>query len=854
MATTSLSRGSSHTDAEPVTAVYKNMTLTSPTVYIDFKTAYATNACGKTIGKTYPGAILGIDPHSLYSVQAQFDYFVEPLDEGEATSTFYQSAFFNFHNLAGLVPASVYRAQPSCMANGCYTIFNDYRPVLVLPSEIRHMDPAWKSCGLDWRGAWDPPIALHPAAVIDPVTTSVGASYTISASPHSTVSGPATQTAAVNGPKGSTSLLAKASSMLPISASVQQRTSSTEPSDGASASEDAQSQQPSVGVNPSASSTLIATSAIQITTTIQVVAQSSATATQGTDTATVIAGSSQVEPVSSSSAVDAGSGTDAPNTPAPPGPAVDPTISTAASTQVFSSSADDPTQYFTSTTLFVAGQEVSSANGGIVVGATTLSAGGNPVTVSGVAYSAATNGGLVLVSDSYAPVSEPSPTNAYQVLSQAQQAASSTTSPVDPAIVTDAQGSQRFFVPATNGGYVADGSITLSAGGTASVAGLGVVSAASDGVVITNSAGIQSTATYISSQSSVTGAVFTVSSLPYTVIAGPSGTLLLEEGGTIATAAQGRPVTFAGGQVLSVGADGNPIVAGQTVRLSALTTVQSNADTSVQLQAAVTFGSETLTAMLVTADPKLVQLGSVVLSVGGAAEVSGDHTISAASNGVVEDGTLIAFTTPSSTTVLAPLAMLTLSGTTMTAAQQSGGTVRVGSQLLVPGGEPATLDGHTISAAAGGIVDEGTTIILSRPISSNTDIEIEGVLTIGSSLLTAVQASVTGIWTVGGDTLSVGGSALVSDKHTISAASSGLVDNGRSVGFSTLTSTIQAVSVSLPVITTASTAGQATCAGAGGSSANVSPSTITSKAASARMGVGLSYVFVVSALLLLSGL
>lgn len=131
MATSTRSSNVSHTQSRPITALYKNTTLTSPTVYIDFKTAYATNACGKTVGNTYPGAILGIDPNSLYSIQAQFDYFVEPLDEGEATSTFYQSALFDFHNLEGLVPASVYRAQPSCLANGCYTIFNDYRPVLV---------------------------------------------------------------------------------------------------------------------------------------------------------------------------------------------------------------------------------------------------------------------------------------------------------------------------------------------------------------------------------------------------------------------------------------------------------------------------------------------------------------------------------------------------------------------------------------------------------------------------------------------------------------------------------------------------------------------------------------------------
>lgn len=77
MATASLRRNAtSLASAEPSTALYKNTTLTSPTVYIDFQTAYATNNCGQTVGGTYPGAIVGVDPHSLYSVLGSRDYFV----------------------------------------------------------------------------------------------------------------------------------------------------------------------------------------------------------------------------------------------------------------------------------------------------------------------------------------------------------------------------------------------------------------------------------------------------------------------------------------------------------------------------------------------------------------------------------------------------------------------------------------------------------------------------------------------------------------------------------------------------------------------------------------------------------
>ncbi|KAI6862564.1 hypothetical protein KC338_g6186 [Hortaea werneckii] len=196
MATKSLRANTTSTLSQPVTAIYRNMTLTSPTVYIEFKTAYATDACGYTVGNQHPGAIIGVDPKSLYSVYAKLDYFVDTLDHGGGTTTFYQSNPFNFHDLSGLAPGPAYEAQPSCWDNGCNTIFNDYHPVLVLPSQVRDLDPAFASCGLDWRGAWDPPIALQPAEVLAPVITAVEPKYTQPASPKSTVPLPPAETAA----------------------------------------------------------------------------------------------------------------------------------------------------------------------------------------------------------------------------------------------------------------------------------------------------------------------------------------------------------------------------------------------------------------------------------------------------------------------------------------------------------------------------------------------------------------------------------------------------------------------------------------------------------------------------------
>ncbi|TKA31230.1 hypothetical protein B0A54_15285 [Friedmanniomyces endolithicus] len=178
-----------------------NQTLTWPSVYISFQTAYATNDCGHTVGQTFPGALLPVDPSSLYSMQGDFDYFVAT-SSGQL-STFYPSARFNFDDVTGLVPVSVYIAQPSCIAYGCFTVYPDYAPVLVLPQQVRDFDPAWKSCALDWRGAWDPPVALTPQAVVASVTMPGIVVTTSAAAPQSGISAPAQQTQGVGVPSSS---------------------------------------------------------------------------------------------------------------------------------------------------------------------------------------------------------------------------------------------------------------------------------------------------------------------------------------------------------------------------------------------------------------------------------------------------------------------------------------------------------------------------------------------------------------------------------------------------------------------------------------------------------------------------
>ncbi|KAI7329541.1 hypothetical protein KC315_g6104 [Hortaea werneckii] len=184
------------------TAMYENVTLTSPSVYISFHTAYANNECGSQVGKRYPGAILPLDPDELSSVYGLYGTLYstlsDPLFPVPVASAYLKAASYNLADLNWPVPVSAYQNQPKFKLGGeiFSVVFDDYRPVLAVPPQIREMDPAWKTCELDWEGLYDPPRALQPARTMAGVTTSTGRGIeqTDPASPSSGPKAPASRT------------------------------------------------------------------------------------------------------------------------------------------------------------------------------------------------------------------------------------------------------------------------------------------------------------------------------------------------------------------------------------------------------------------------------------------------------------------------------------------------------------------------------------------------------------------------------------------------------------------------------------------------------------------------------------
>lgn len=141
----------------PQTALYGTTTLTAPTVYISFQTAYALNDCGTQVGARHPGALLPLHISQLSSVWGLYGTLysqgIDPLDP-VASTPYLRAGPFNLADLNWPVPASAYMNQPKfALGREIFSVvFDDYNPVLAVPPQVRGLDEKWEGCALDWVG------------------------------------------------------------------------------------------------------------------------------------------------------------------------------------------------------------------------------------------------------------------------------------------------------------------------------------------------------------------------------------------------------------------------------------------------------------------------------------------------------------------------------------------------------------------------------------------------------------------------------------------------------------------------------------------------------------------------------
>ncbi|KAK3636584.1 hypothetical protein LTR56_014057 [Elasticomyces elasticus] len=710
------------TTPQAVTAIYKNLTLSSPSIYIEFKTAFALDNCGQSVGGRYPGAIISLDPEELYTIQADFDFFVvtTTVREQLETRTFYQSAPMNYHDLTGLPPGAAFQAMPICVAEPCDIITpSRYHPQLVLPTQVRALDAAWTTCGLDWQGLWDPPKVLQPAEVIDPITTPVASQQSQTMLQSSDAAG----TAAV--PFVSTAIETTEGHLIPTSNVL-------------------------LGLPTGATqSNEIQSTAVARPGTTPVPAQPAAPI----QSISSIDGNTSSEPIGAPGALQSA---DVPEA------ATVPIISHDASPASLSQPAEQM-----SATIVSASNAVSTAVPKATSSAdltATESADTIPLPLPEQSPEATYETGVpTSASNIGQTTAQASPTNALDVLTQAQYFALLLTPGfTDPASQANSDG--LLYVPVGSGSRSIgtfnpppEAATSLDPGAIISM-DVTVNTGTSAG---TEDPNIMSGNTALQMPSSLAALLDPLGSLTLTaapILPTNDGTEVGLSLGTQTLAVDGHPVTISG---YTISAPPNGIsVDGTVIQYSDLSAAPVASISAIAATLALILsGSSVPTGS--RAFDGAIQLDSQTLSPGGTAAILAEHTLSAASDGAVLDGTTTATFQTTGHTISTSTEAILLSldpSNTMTAIREpksDSGTAPgwiIGGQTLVPGGSALVISSHTFSVASGEILEDGTKVSYSTAIQVSGQAEATDSLAgMKSGFLPAVETA-KAVFTTGAST------------------------------------------------------------------------------------------------------
>ncbi|KAK4498576.1 hypothetical protein PRZ48_011234 [Zasmidium cellare] len=492
-------------------------------VYVSLDSAYASNSCGP-VGGTHSASVFTLATSQVYSVPfnfsncamvgAQFDFAnLNPevpfaaWEEAGAISGCPSSDDFNKDGLCG----DFINGNDDCLAF-CTTIYDRaYHPNIVVPTQIRNLDPAWGTCVPQLEGIYDPPQALTQA-LVEAKPTAPGASPTAPSAtpaPAQSASEQSSPTAAPRLTDGLTTPLPKSTPEPSPQSSPDASTPSAEPESLGSATpaqsgqntptpeqspdpeqspspEPVPSPEPSPSLNqpqspeqsptaePSPSqnspsgnqSPAPQKTEDEPTNPVQNTGNPAQSPSGGDNTANTPAGANST-PSQPSQA------NQSPNDPSP-AQSPDPQPQNAQS-QNAASPPDQQPQQGSPTAVIVGGSTfaVGSSANEVTVGSQVLTAGGPAQTIAGQQVSVASNGAI------------------FDGSNTAQQIGAAATQPASPAEATaaaltfTADGRAYTAVPASGASdaYVVDGSQTIQMGSQATVNGV-AVSAASDAFVI----------------------------------------------------------------------------------------------------------------------------------------------------------------------------------------------------------------------------------------------------------------------------------------------------------------------------------------------------------------------------------
>ncbi|KAK4580305.1 hypothetical protein LTR86_000508 [Recurvomyces mirabilis] len=573
---------------KPNTAVYNDVTLTSPTVYLSVQGVWDFTSNGVTY-MNQTGILL---PQSSTAVSSFCGVVSDAFDDsGKPQQVDY--ANFNYP-----VPASAYRCQPKCWSqpkstsssvytnvhsgstatytsdtvftspaiNVCSTIWNDYAPALSVPTDIFAMNAATNFGGsfscefiLDKANVlWDPPIALSAQATLDGPSTPHAQSATATTSTVSVTAEPA------NSPGKTTATSTPASVVVPASTASpppppppasSQTSQASQPPPVSSVADPAQgSSAPSQGNKPSSASSL-ADPAQGSNTATSVL---TATAAVGGIIASIIGLSSQGSSVSNNVQQASPSAQGAPklssNGNINPAGVVASVLAHSTPVQSQTSNLVDPVSAAATGVIVTdgsGGQHTAVAgSSGIVIGAATVEYG-QSTSLTGIGNVIAASSGIVVQGT----------TQAYQPLSASQGGA-------DPTLQYTAAG---VTVPAGETSPVAIGSgLTLTPGGAPITVSGHALSLAPSGSYLVVDGSTQKPAAVSSASATALISAFVVGSA--TIVAGASTPVSLPLGtvsGAVLT--PGGPAVTISGEVLSLAPSGSYLVVnGSTIMPTSL--------------------------------------------------------------------------------------------------------------------------------------------------------------------------------------------------------------------------------------------------------------------------------------------
>ncbi|KAK4501401.1 hypothetical protein PRZ48_007210 [Zasmidium cellare] len=797
--------------ASPRTAIYGNTTLTSPSVYISFHTAYAMNACGTQIGQRYPGAILALNPNSLSSINMIWGtmYSSQAADPFASGSPYLIASSFNLADMQWPVPASAYMAQPKCQDGPfgrCSVILDDYNPLLEVPVEVRAMDPAWKSCELDWQGLYDPPTALQPAAAAATPTLPAGVDgdYT-SASPQSTPTSPPVETAVPKAtvqfsepgasqesssvrveqdPTSAVDEAASATTALQEVGNVQSSGSSVVESSEVSApaptgSHVRSSSSPAIALSEAAPA-VPTTHPEENQSTTNVLLDSATGPSQGSDLAASSTLQDNPSPAPQESVdVDEESGT------AMNAPSSQAIVASTAPTQNSQEGVELGSDVVTG---------ASTSAPSTAVSPTQVPQGGVAVEDTNTASSPATSSTIV----------DPIETARTDPAIAASEAADEDPSQTAPSLSSASSKIGTVFLDSTGEANVIFDSSTIASGQLSTpVDGPTMFIGSESGTILTRTLhSLQSTSAIAeqSAQAGETGSSETQTALQSRPLVVAIDSQTLTEGGAaqtisgkVASVASdkivvgsqtiGIPKMQAGTQQVSLPVQSISESIGLTIFTgegsasptntgdSGAKATASSADAGTALASTVplaifTFGTHTYTAVK-TAGPSQAVVDGKTLSIGGTQVSLEGDSVSLNTDGQLEMQSN-APTTPTSGVIVASAAAITLDGTTLTAVHPSGaskGVVEVDGTTLSPGGSGLVVGDATVSALSSGIVtlgDGGNGTVALKKTTLTTGTSGSSSVSLVEPLGPSVTSGIGQVQTVGPSSSSTSGGSRIS--------------------------------------------------------------------------------------------